>query len=92
MQKYVFWKLNLNMKRQYFRYEEYINWLQTDDISFLRYERLNNDVTILTRCPGWKRFIVISLHGETTYGKNEESNCFNIQWAVKASFKLYFES
>ena len=50
MQKYVFLKLDLKVKRQYFRYKEYINWLQIDEIltyvfmyggpstSFLRYE------------------------------------------------------
>ena len=32
MQKYVFLKLDLKVKRQYFRYEEYINWLQIDEI------------------------------------------------------------
>ena len=54
------WKLDLNVKRQYFRYMEYINWLQIDEIltcvfmyggpsiSFLRYGPLKNDVTILT--------------------------------------------
>ena len=58
MQKYVFLKLDLKVKRQYFRYKKYINWLQIDEIltyvfmyggpstSFLRYEPLKNDVTI----------------------------------------------
>ena len=58
MQKYVFLKLDLKVKRQYFRYKEYINWLQIDEIltyvfmygdpstSFLQYEPLKNDVTI----------------------------------------------
>ena len=32
MQKYVFLKLDLKVKRQYFRYKEYINWLQIDEI------------------------------------------------------------
>ena len=52
MQKYVFLKLDLKVKRQYFRYKEYINRLQIDEIltyvfmyggpstSFLRYEPL----------------------------------------------------
>ena len=55
---YVFLKLDLKVKRQYFRYKEYINWLLIDEIltyvfnyggpssSFLRYEPLKNDVTI----------------------------------------------
>ena len=66
MQKYVFWKLDLNVKRQYFRFKEYINWLQIDEIlkyvfmyggpstSFLRYEPLKNDVTILDPFSGLK--------------------------------------
>ena len=33
MQKYIFLKLDLQVKRQYFRYEEYINWLQIEEIS-----------------------------------------------------------
>ena len=32
MQKYVFLKLDLKVKRQYFRYKEYINWLRIDEI------------------------------------------------------------
>ena len=32
MQEYVFLKLDLKVKRQYFRYKEYINWLQIDEI------------------------------------------------------------
>ena len=78
MQKYVFLKLDLKVKRQYFRYKEYINWLQIDEIltyvfmyggpstSFLRYEPLKNDVTILTRFLAWKRVFAIFLHRGTT--------------------------
>ena len=66
MQKYVFSKLNLKVKRQYFRYNEYINWLQIDKIltyvfmyggpytSFLRYEPRKNDVTIFDPFSGLK--------------------------------------
>ena len=68
MQKYVFLKLDLKVKRQYFRYKEYINWLQIDEIltyvfmyggggSFhlvLRYEPLKNDVTIFDPFSGLK--------------------------------------
>ena len=66
MQKCVFLKLDLKVKRQYFRYKEYINWLQIDEIltyvfmyggpstSFLRYEPLKNDVTIFDPFSGLK--------------------------------------
>ena len=66
MQKYVFLKLDLKVKRQYFRYKEYINWLQIDEILtyvfmyggpstlFLRYEPLKNDVTIFDPFSGLK--------------------------------------
>ena len=66
MQKYVFSKLDLKVKRQYFRYKEYINWLLFDEIltyvfmyggpstSFLRYEPLKNDVTIFDPFSGLK--------------------------------------
>ena len=66
MQKYVFSKLDLKVKRQYFRYKEYINWLLIDEIltyvfmyggpstSFLRYEPLKNDVTIFDLLSGLK--------------------------------------
>ena len=66
MQKYVFLKLDLKVKRQYFRYKEYINRLQIDEIltyvfmyggpstSFLRYELLKNDVTIFDPFSGLK--------------------------------------
>ena len=64
MQKYVFLKLDLKVTRQYFRYKEYINWLQIDEIltyvfmhegpstSSLRYAPLKNDVTILNTFSG----------------------------------------
>ena len=65
MQKYVFLKLDLKVKRQYFRYKEYINRLQIDEIltyvfmyggpsTFLRYEPLKNDVTIFDPFSGLK--------------------------------------
>ena len=66
MQKYVFLKLDLKVKQQYFRYKEYINWLQIDEIlayvfmyggpstSFLRYEPFKNDVTIFDPFSGLK--------------------------------------
>ena len=66
MQKYVSLKLDLRVKRQYFRYEKYINRLQIDEIltyvsmyggpsiSFLRYEPLKSDVTIFGSFSGLK--------------------------------------
>ena len=66
MQKYVFLKLDLKVKRQHFRYKEYINWFQIDEIltyvfmyggpstSFLRYEPLKIDVTIFDPFSGLK--------------------------------------
>ena len=64
------------MKQQYFIYKEYINWLQINEIltyifmyggpsTFLRYEPLKNDVTILTRFLAWKRIFAIFLHRGT---------------------------
>ena len=80
MQKYVFLKLDLKVKRQHFRYKEYINWFQIDEIltyvfmyggpstSFLRYEPLKNDVWLfLTRFLAWKRVFDIFLHRGTTF-------------------------
>ena len=98
MQKYVFLKLDLKVKRQYFRYKEYINWSQIDEIltyvfmyggpstSFLRYEPLKNDVTIFDPFSGLKtRF----RHFPNTEGllvcKTEKLNCFDIQCVVEAS-------
>ena len=66
MQKYVFSKLDLKVKRQYFRYKEYINLLLIDEIltyvsiyggpstSFLRYEPLKKHVTIFDPFSGLK--------------------------------------
>ena len=78
MQKYVFLKLDLKVKRQYFRYKEYINCLQIDEIltyvfmyggpstSFLRYEPLKTMWLFLTRFLAWKRVFTIFLHRGTT--------------------------
>ena len=58
MHKYVFSKLDLKVKRQHFRYKEYINWLLIDEIltyvfmyggpstSFFAVRAPKNDVTI----------------------------------------------
>ena len=59
MQKYVFLKLDLKVKRQYFRYKEYINWLQIDEI-------LTYVFMYLTRFLAWKRVFAIFLHRGTT--------------------------
>ena len=94
MQKYVFSKLNLKVKWQYFRYKEFINWLLINEIltyvfmyggpstSFLRYEPLKNDVTIFL---AWKRVFAIFLHRGLLVCKNEKLNCFDIQCVVEAS-------
>ena len=87
------------MKRQYFRYKEYINWLQIDEIltyvfiyggpstSFLRYEPLKNDVTIFGPFSGLKTGFR-HFRG-TIFCKNEKLNCFDIQSVVEASsFRL----
>ena len=98
MQKYVFLKLYLKVKRQYFRYKEYINWLQINEIltyvfmyggpstSFLRYEPLKNNVTIFDPFSGLKtRFRHFPMLGELLVYKNEKLNCFDIQCVVEAS-------
>ena len=87
MQKYLFWKLDLNVKRQYFRYKEYINWLQIDEIltyvfmyggpstSFLRYEPLKTMWLFLTRFLAWKHvfaiYIVLVYHVEKNFFKKQ---------------------
>ena len=98
MQKYVFLKLDLKVKRQYFRYKEYINWLQIDEIltyvfmyggpstSFLRYEPLKNDVTIFDPFSGLKtRFRHFPTPGNYLFVKMKKLNCFDIQCVVEAS-------
>ena len=97
MQKYVFLKLDLKVKRQYFRYKEYINWLQIDKIltyvfmyggpstSFLRYEPLKNDVNFW---PGFwpeNAFSPFSYTAGLLVCENETLNCFDIQCVVEAS-------
>ena len=97
MQKYVFLKLDLKVKRQYFRYKKYINWLQIDEIltyvflyggpstSFLRYEPLKNDVTIFDPFSGLKtRFRHFPTPGDYLFVK-WKLNCFDIQCVVEAS-------
>ena len=98
MQKYVFLKLDLKVKRQYFRYKEYINWLQIDEIltyvfmyggpstSFLRYEPLKNDVTIFDPFSGLKTcFRHFPTPGDYLFVKMKNWNCFDIQCVVEAS-------
>ena len=98
MQKYVFLKFDLKVKRQYFRYKQYINWLQIDEIltyvfmyggpstSFLRYEPLKNDVTIFDPFSGLKtRFRHFPTPGDYLFCKNENLNFFDIQCVVEAS-------
>ena len=97
MQKYVFLKLDLKVKRQYFRYKEYINWLQIDEILtyvfmyggpstlFLRYEPLKTMWLFLTRFLAWKRVSAFSYTGGLLVCKNEKLNCFDIQCVVEAS-------
>ena len=98
MQKYVFSKLDLKVKRQYFRYKEYINWLLIDEIltyvfmygglstSFLRYEPLKK------RCDYFwpifwpeNAFSPFSYTGGLLVCKNEKLNCFDIQCVAEAS-------
>ena len=91
MQKYVFLKLDLKVKRQYFRYKEYINWLQIDEIltyvfmyggpstSFLRYEPLKNDVTIFDPFSGLKtRFRHFPTPGDYLFVKMKEASSFSL--------------
>ena len=97
MQKYVFLKLDLKVKRQYFRYKEYIDWFQIDEIltyvfmyggpstSFLRYEPLENDVTIFDPFGPENAFSPFSYTGGLLVCKNEKLNCFDIQCVVEAS-------
>ena len=98
MQKYVFSKLDLKVKRQYFRYKEYINWLLIDEIltyvfmyggpstSFLWYEPLKNDVSIFNQFSGLKtRFRQFPTPGDYLFVKNEKLNCFDIQCVVEVS-------
>ena len=94
MQKYVFWKLDLNVKRQYFRYKEYINWLQIDEILTYAFmygvlpSRFCGRSTykpmwlFLTCSLAWKRVLTIFLHGGTTC--LWKLNFFDIQCVVEA--------
>ena len=98
MQKHVFLKLDLNMKWQYFRYKEYINWLLIHkiltyvfiygdpSISFLLYEPLKNDVTIFWPVL-WPEnvFSPFSYTGGLLVCENKKINCFDIQCVVEAS-------
>ena len=98
MQKYVFLKLDLKVKRQYFRYKEYINRLQIDEIltyvfmyggpstSFLRYEPLKNDVTIFDPFSGLKtRFRHFPTPGDYLFVEMKNWIVFDIQCVVEAS-------
>ena len=98
MQKYVFLKLDLKVKRQYFRYKEYINWLQIDEI--LTYVFMYGGLStsfLLVRAPKkrcdyfwpvfWPEnaFSSFSYTGGLLFCKNEKLNCFDIQCVVEAS-------
>ena len=66
MQKYASLKIVLNLKRQYFSYEKYVDRLKIDEIityvfmymgpsiSFLHYEPLKSDVNIFNTFSGLK--------------------------------------
>ena len=97
-QKYVFLKLDLSMKRQYFRYKEYINWLQINEIltyvfmyggSFhlvfaVRALKKRGDNFWPVFWPE-NAFSPFSYTGGLLVCKNEKLNCFDIQCAVEAS-------
>ena len=74
MQKYTFLKLNLKVKRQYFKMwsEEFINQIQIDELlafvsmyagsstSFLHHEPLKDEVTILTKAENFAKNVINS--------------------------------
>ena len=82
------------MKRQYFRYKEYINWLQIDEIltyvfmyggpstSFLRYEPLKNDDYFWPVFWPENAFTPFSYTGGLLVCKNKKLNCFDIQCEI----------
>ena len=97
MQKYVFLKLDLKVKRQYFRYKEYINWLQIDEILTHVFMYGVLPPRFVVRAPKkrcdyfwpifWPEnaFSPFSYTGELLVCKYEKLNCFNIQCVVEAS-------
>ena len=97
MQKYAFLKLDLKVKRKYFRYKEYINWLRINEILtyvFMygvlppRFSVMSPSKTMqlfLTRFLAWKRAFAIFLHRGLLVCKNKKINCFDIQCVVEAS-------
>ena len=98
MQKYVFLKLDLKVKRQYFRYKEYINWLQIDEIlTYVFMYGGSFHLVFAVRAPKkrcdyfwpvfWPEnaFSPFSYTGELLVCKNEKLNCFDIQCVVEAS-------
>ena len=98
MQKYVFLKLDLKVKRQYSRYKEYINWLQIDEIlTYVFMYGGSFHLVFAVRAPKkrcdyfwpvfWPEnaFSPFSYTGGLLVCKNEKLNCFNIQCVVQAS-------
>ena len=98
MQKYVFLKLDLKVKRQYFRYKEYINWLQIDEIlTYVFMYGGSFHLVFAVRAPKkrcdyfwpvfWPEnaFSPFSYTGGLLVCKNEKLNCFDIQCVVEAS-------
>ena len=99
MQKYVFLKLDLKVKRQYFRYKKYINWLQIDEILtyVFMYAWGSFHLVFAVRAPKkrcdyfwpvfWPEnaFSPFSYTGRLLVCKNEKLNCFDIQCVVEAS-------
>ena len=102
MQKYVFLKLDLKVKRQYFRYKEYINWLQIDEILTYVFMYGGPSTSFFeVRAPKkrcdyfwpvfWPEnaFSPFSYTGGLLVCKNEKLNCFDIQSVVEdSSFSL----
>ena len=98
MQKYVFLKLDLKVRRQYFRYKEYINWLQIDEIlTYVFMYGGSFHLVFAVRAPKkrcdhfwpvfWPEnaFSPFSYTGGLLVCKNEKLNCFDIQSVVEAS-------
>ena len=98
MQKYVFSKLDLKVKRQYFRYKEYINWLLIDEIlTYVFMYGGSFHLVFAVRAPEkrgdyfwpvfWPEnaFSPFSYTGGLLICKNEKLNCFDIQCVVEAS-------
>ena len=98
MQKYVFLKLDLKVKRQYFRYKEYISWLQIDENFNICFHVWGSfHLVFAVRAPKkrcdyfWPVFWPENAFSPFSYTegllvcKNEKLNCFDIQCVVEAS-------